>query len=551
MAFGDTLSDVTIDLPNLKDIKQEFTKLSNIGVEVILPEWNLNILIPDLSIPNLSIPDLSIPNLAAPQISISNTPVVNVSLSGTFITDFSIIKPNQDTLFSFGMNNLISSGQDNSFVVTFGKNNVVLASNQQDAIISAGSNNIVFSNSGKDSILLYGTNNLAFGNEGDDTIISYGTSNLVIGGQGADSIIAFGKNNIIFGDNLQIPDLSDVKIDLSGLALDNFSFAADPSWFNLDNFKLPPFLERFLNSQEFDLNLSEINIDLSKINIDIDIDVDMSDITLDLSNIGLDLSISYYDDKILTNGENVLSFGGQGNDIIATKGEKSLIDGGEGNDVIFSKGKNNFIYSNSGDDRVFGKGNYNIILTGEGNDVISSSGNASVVKAGAGNDKISITGIAGIYNGGEGDDQIEVSGGLLRKGGLLSHLSGGSGNDTYTIDVRSFEIANVFQATYIDNKGDTNSTDTLLFGGQLSVDEITFQQFDNDGLAVGILGTNRHFILQDWYVNEFERIDEFKISNGLTLQQSQVQNLVTAWDNFKAGTINQSELSTAINISWI
>lgn len=120
-----------------------------------------------------------------------------------------------------------------------------------------------------------------------------------------------------------------------------------------------------------------------------------------------------------------------------------------------------------------------------------------MVFAGSGNDTLDITGIAGVCNGGEGDDRFTVRGGLLGKGGLMSQLQGGGGNDDDIIEVNSIELANVFQATYINNQGDAASTDRVIFDGIIDGGALSFQQLNERDLAIGINATNRHLVMQD------------------------------------------------------
>ncbi len=256
--------------------------------------------------------------------------------------------------------------------------------------------------------------------------------------------------------------------------------------------------------------------------------------------------------KLYSISSSVIDYAQDGNEANLVKGTASnsnfnLLLGGNGSDTLWSKGHGNILLGGDGDDIISAQGSLSISIGGNGNDFIKSSGYLGFVDAGNGDDFILVEDVASKINAGDGDDRIELGG---FKGGILSTLDGGSGNDTYVISTELLQLSNLYQKTYIDNNGDTNSTDTLLFGGQLSASDVTFQRFNNDDLAVGILGTNRNFILQDWYVNEFERIDEFKISSGSSLQQSQVENLVTAWDNFNTATINKSQLTTLIDNAW-
>ena len=315
-------------------------------------------------------------------------------------------------------------------------------------------------------------------------------------------------------------------------------------------FVLPALFEQFIADVQIELDLKDMTIDLSRIAFSFDGNFDTSELSVQLGALNIDLSSANYDDKIFTVGERAIVFGGGGNDILAAKSDLSLLASGEGNDVVLSKGNKTLISSSSGDDLIYAFGSLNVVISGEGNDQISSSGNGSFVCAGNGNDNLDITGLGGIYNVGDGDDSFTVRGGLLRKGGLLSQLNGGGGNDVYSIEGDSFEVANVFQVTYINNNGDTSTVDKVVFGGISHATSLSFQRLNNSDLAIGVLGTNRHIVLQKWYTDTSARVDSFQIANGPSLTQAGVQGLVNAWQDFQNGVLSQTELNASVQSAW-
>ena len=200
--------------------------------------------------------------------------------------------------------------------------------------------------------------------------------------------------------------------------------------------------------------------------------------------------------------------------------------------------------------RVEARGNWSVVLSGEGNDRITSSGLASLVFAGSGNDSLDITGQAGIYSGGEGDDSFVIRGGADGKGGLFSQLVGGSGNDLYTIDTRSLAQGDGTQFTYINNQGDAATVDRLLFGGISNAADLSFQQLNSSDLAIGLSGSNRRVVLQNWYGDEAARVDILQIDGGLSLRQADVQSLVQAWQGVSSGLLSQAQWTATSQALW-
>jgi len=75
------------------------------------------------------------------------------------------------------------------------------------------------------------------------------------------------------------------------------------------------------------------------------------------------------------------------------------------------------------------------------------------------------------------------------------------------------------------------NTDVAQFGANIDADQLWFVQSGYD-LQVSIIGTNDSFIVQDWYMGDRYHVEQFKTSDGKTLLDSQVQNLVQATAGF-------------------
>ena len=142
-------------------------------------------------------------------------------------------------------------------------------------------------------------------------------------------------------------------------------------------------------------------------------------------------------------------------DVIEGVTDHDVIHAGDGDDVIrgsyvYSQNPEGqyFVYGEAGNDIINGSGyldgglgNDNItglghLLGGDGNDTLTGQG---VLEGQAGDDSLSGQ---GVLSGGDGDDQLDLTG----LGSDAGYVSGGTGNDTITIDVDQKIFVNVNNA---------------------------------------------------------------------------------------------------------
>lgn len=67
----------------------------------------------------------------------------------------------------------------------------------------------------------------------------------------------------------------------------------------------------------------------------------------------------------------------------------------------------------------------------------------------------------------------------------------------------------------------------------------------SNNLEVSIIGTDDKFLVTNWYSGGQYRVEQFKTSNGQTLLESQVQNLVSAMAGFSPPAAGETTLSTS------
>ena len=244
-----------------------------------------------------------------------------------------------------------------------------------------------------------------------------------------------------------------------------------------------------------------------------------------------------------TGGNDVLN-GGAGNDIIDGGWGADTMTGGAGNDTYKVDTSDDIIIEqvNGGVDKValtLFQGHYNLSENVENLTAFSSGysdfnasirGNTlnNVIEVDGGNSDWSIQ----IYGDG-GNDTLKVRnsyGNLLVGGagddifdgaidGATDWLNGGAGNDTFLFG-RGSGIDTIEQDD--DLQGET---DTVLFGAGVTFDQLWFKK-DGQFLEVSIIGTSDSIRMRQ------EDIEKFQTSDGKTLLDGRVQNLVQAMSAF-------------------
>ena len=145
-----------------------------------------------------------------------------------------------------------------------------------------------------------------------------------------------------------------------------------------------------------------------------------------------------------------------------------------------------------------------------------------------------------IISGLDGADVIEGRGGNdTLTGGLgADSLIGGTGNDTYWL-ARGYGADSI-----TENDTTAGNTDLARFETGIAADQLWFRQVSNN-LEVSIIGTTDKFTLNNWYLGNQYHVEQFKTSDGKTLLDSQVQNLVSAMAAFAPPAAGQTTLSAA------
>ena len=140
-------------------------------------------------------------------------------------------------------------------------------------------------------------------------------------------------------------------------------------------------------------------------------------------------------------------------------------------------------------------------------------------------------------SGGDGNDSLygESGNDTLNGGGGNDQLYGGSGNDTYLLG-RGYGVDTVNESDYT-----AGNSDRVRFLANIAADQIWFQHVGND-LETSIIGSSDKLLFKNWYSGSAYHVEQFKTIDGMTLLDSQVENLVNAMASFAPPAAGQTTL---------
>lgn len=234
------------------------------------------------------------------------------------------------------------------------------------------------------------------------------------------------------------------------------------------------------------------------------------------------------DNELIGNSTSNTLTGKSGNDKLDGKEGADMMIGGNGDDIyVVNNIRDSVIELNGqGIDKVRSSISFtlsanieNLVLidsmaiNGAGNElnnILIGNSAGNTLRGEAGNDRL---------NGREGNDT----------------LIGGSGNDLYILG-RDYDVD-----LLIENDSAAGTIDTVRFLPGINADQIWFQHVGND-LEVSIIGTTDKIVINDWYLGSANHIERFKTSDGLTLHDNQVDDLVNAMADFDLPDIGETTL---------
>jgi Ca2+-binding RTX toxin-like protein len=221
--------------------------------------------------------------------------------------------------------------------------------------------------------------------------------------------------------------------------------------------------------------------------------------------------------------------GGPGDDHLDGLGGADVMRGGPGNDTYYVDNPADSVVerADEGVDTAISSVSYglpanveNVTLTGKA--ALTSWGNelANVLVGNSG---------ANVLIGWGGDD-------LLDGGAEEDVLVGGTGNDTYLLG-RGYGADRIVEAD-----ATPGNTDVLQFGSLIAADQLWFSRKGLD-LYVSVVGTADSMTISGWFLGAAFRVEEFRTSEGRSLQERQVQALVDAMAAFAPPAAGQTTLA--------
>lgn len=216
-----------------------------------------------------------------------------------------------------------------------------------------------------------------------------------------------------------------------------------------------------------------------------------------------------------------------GSNLLGTIGKDTLI-GGAGNDFLDGLSGADQMIGHEGDDTYTVDTPKDVVveLASEGFDTVRSSVTYTLP---ANVEALVLTGTADRNGTGNASDNT-----LVGNAGR-NILKGGAGHDTYVMTRGSG--ADKIQ----ENDATLGNTDVALFT-DIASDQLWFQHRGRD-LQVTVIGTSDKLTIANWFAGTQYHVEQFKTSDGKTLLDSQVQNLVDAMAGFAPPAAGQTTLS--------
>ena len=206
-----------------------------------------------------------------------------------------------------------------------------------------------------------------------------------------------------------------------------------------------------------------------------------------------------------------------------------LLDGGTGADVMAGgMGNDSYHVDNSQD----------LVIESEqgGHDIVRSSVTFTLSENIEDLELIDSAAIGGTGNATQNTLRGNSAANRLDGGGGTDLLVGGAGGDTYVLSP-----GNGRDSIY-EYDLTPGITDTAQFEGDVAADQLWFSRVGSS-LQVGVIGTGDQLRISGWYAGDQHHVERFMTSNGKTLLDSQVQNLVDAMAAFAPPPMGQTSLS--------
>ncbi len=379
------------------------------------------------------------------QIIADDNQINNVVLDGNYVTY---------TGGSGGEDNIITSSAYSSQIINLGTGTNTVTTNS--AYVS------IYTNGGNDTINLNSNNNYV-------TVANSGNANIVVGGSKVNNIINGGDNT-----NLTITNNGTGTGYINCVGYEN---------------SLPKQGTIYLQvNEEFDITLMKGTVyeasytvknknssGVSRLNYSCN--TTTGEITFNTNSLPNAVQVTAHsgqNDKIITNGNGLYLYTGDGNDIVTSKSAyNSIVDTGEGDDILNITSAPGTLsidypeyYTGAGDDTVtVASGVKNIdIWTGDGADTVEMNGTNNNLYTEAGADTITLNGSNNSIYAGDDNDTVNLN---ASNDGYVTDL--GAGDDIANINANNagsiaggdgddnFVVATGVAGAFVDGNAGTNT----------------------------------------------------------------------------------------------
>src|SRR5579885_3530033 len=210
----------------------------------------------------------------------------------------------------------------------------------------------------------------------------------------------------------------------------------------------------------------------------------------------------------LVNGNNDTVVGGQGTNEMTINGNNDAVQGGaDGVQLLTVNGNNDTLIGGGRFGSLTANGNNDTMVAGDyGHQEMTVNGDNSTLIAGGGYNILTTNG--------NNDTMVAGNG--------FNQLVGAGEFDTYKVALGNGDTQIV--NGWIDNGGPANELD---FGPGVSDNQLWFEQQGND-LRIDIMGTRQDVTVAGWYSDPLNQLQTITTSDGFSLDNSEVSQLVQA-----------------------
>lgn len=275
-----------------------------------------------------------------------------------------------------------------------------------------------------------------------------------------------------------------------------------------------------------------------------------SDAVTELANEGYDFvesSVTHTLDEslehlTLTGASNINGSGNRLDNMLVGNSGANVLNGLAGADfMVGNNGNDTFIVDNAGD--------VCFENAGQGIDSVESSVTYTL---GANIENLTLTGSAAINGVGNGlaNTLTGNSGDNTIYGGAGNDVyQGGAGADTLSDSDGTSADRYVWGRDHgADTLADAGGTDQLDVLAGVSAEQLWLQKSGNH-LVISIIGTSDKVTINNWYANAANQIELFKLSDGKSLTNTKVDNLVNAMASFTPPAAGQTTLPPSYQTS--